>query len=164
MRVTALFTLLVLCTGLATTAQAQSDAQQVTIIVPSVNAFEIPTNAVTITVVAPAAGQQTGTGSDASTGYNLTTNNSGMKITGQLDALYPTGISLQVLLGTPTASSGGTAGTTTQTTLSTSAQDLVTGISRAYGSNVSIGYTASATAGAVPATGVTQTVTYTLTN
>ncbi|MEP0546793.1 MAG: hypothetical protein ABJF88_07670 [Rhodothermales bacterium] len=164
MRVTAFFALLVLCTGLATTAQAQSDAQDVTIVVPSVNAFEIPTNAVTITVVAPAAGQQTGTGSNASTGYNLTTNNSSMKITGQLDALYPTGISLQVLLGTPTASSGGSAGTTTQTTLSTSAQDLITGISRAYGSNVTIGYTASATAGAVPNAGVTQTVTYTLTN
>lgn len=164
MRITSTLLLLTLCTGLAMTAQAQTDAQNVTIVVPSINEFEIPVADVTITVAAPAAGQETGSGTDASTGYNITTNSPSMKITGVLNALYPTGISLDVLLGTPTASGGGSAGTATSTTLSDSPQDLVSGIGQAYGSNVTIGYTAYATAEAAPnAPGVLRTVTYTLT-
>ena len=131
---------------------------------PSVNSFEIPTEDVLITVAAPSIGQETGSGTNASTGYNITTNSPNMKITGELGNLYSTGISLDVLLGTPTASGGGSAGSASSVTLSESPQDLVTGIGQAFGSNISIGYTAYATAEAAPNPGgETQTVTYTLT-
>lgn len=165
MRITTTFMVLLLCTTFATSAQAQSDDQDVTIVVPSINEFEIPDGDVTITITGVgSAGDEDATGTDNSTGYNITSNSDDMKITGELNALYPTGISLDVLLGTPTASGSGVSGTATQTTLSAAPQDLVTGMSHVYGTNVAIGYSATATAEADPTAGVLRTVTYTLTN
>lgn len=165
MRITTTLLVLLLCTAFAASAQAQSDDQDVTIVVPSINEFEIPDGDVTITITGVSdAGDEDASATDNSTGYNITSNGDDMKITGELDALYPAGISLDVLLGTPTASGSGVSGTANQMTLSAAPQDLVTGMSHVFGTNVTIGYTATATAEAAPTAGVLRTVTYTLTS
>ena len=94
----------------------------------------------------------------ASGTYAVTTNGTNRKITASIDTNMPTGVTLTVSLGAPTgASSAGTV------TLSTTAQDVVTGITTVNESGLSIGYGLSAaiTAGVVAAGN--KTVTYTIT-
>ncbi|HYW10612.1 MAG TPA: hypothetical protein VE871_01615 [Longimicrobium sp.] len=98
------------------------------------------------------------TSASASGTYAVTTNGTGRKITASLDTNMPSGVTLTVSLGAPTgATSAGTV------TLSTTAQDVVTGITTVNQSGLSIGYGLSATvaAGVVPAGN--KTVTYTIT-
>ncbi len=98
------------------------------------------------------------TSASASGTYAVTTNGTGRKITASLDSNMPSGVALTVSLGAPTgATSAGTV------TLSTTAQDVVTGITTVNESGLSIGYGLSATvaAGVVPAGN--KTVTYTIT-
>jgi hypothetical protein len=90
--------------------------------------------------------------------YAVTTNGTNRKITASIDTNMPSGVTLTVSLGAPTgASSAGTV------TLSTTAQDVVTGITTVNESGLSIGYGLSAaiTAGVVAAGN--KTVTYTIT-
>lgn len=90
--------------------------------------------------------------------YAITTNGTNRKITASIDTNMPSGVTLTVSLGAPTgASSAGTV------TLSTTAQDVVTGITTVNESGLSIGYglSASITAGVVAA--ANKTVTYTIT-
>lgn len=98
------------------------------------------------------------TSASASGTYAVTTNGTNRKITASLDTNMPSGVTLTVSLGAPSgASSAGTV------TLSTTAQDVVTGITTVNESGLSIGYGLSATvaAGVVPAGN--KTVTYTIT-
>jgi hypothetical protein len=98
------------------------------------------------------------TSATASGAYAVTTNGTNRKITASLDSNMPSGVTLTVSLGAP--SNAVSAGTVT---LSTTAQDVVTGISTVNESGLSIGYGLSATvaAGVVPAGN--KTVTYTIT-
>ena len=149
--------ILVVCCSLAGSAMAQSASQAVKIVVVEVNEISVPGN-VTLTINSGAAGS-TPDDATSATSYRITTNGSDKKITGQLDAAYASGISLAVRLAAPTgASSQG------QKRLSTTAQDLVTGISVAGEGGLEIAYTVSAeTAVSSNGAGETKTVTLTIT-
>jgi hypothetical protein len=90
--------------------------------------------------------------------YAVTTNGTGRKITASIDSNMPAGLTLSVSLGAPTGATS-----TGAQTLSTTAQDVVTGITTLNESGLSISYglSASVTAGAVAA--ANKTVTYTIT-
>ena len=152
--------LLVLLVCGATSASAQTDTQDVTVVVQEVNEIVVSGN-VSITLNSLDGGGDYNDVTDASTTYDLTTNGTNKKITAVLGAEYATGISLAVLLGAPT---GATAAGSAQTLNASTATDLVTGISNS-GSGLSISYTASATsAAATNGAGETQTVTFTVTD
>ncbi len=147
-----------LCCGLATTAIAQSATQDVTIVIADINEISVSCN-LTLTINSATAGSNPTDATDNTTSYSITTNGTLKKITGQLDAAYAVGISLKVNLSAPT---GGTS--QGQKTLTTLAQDLVTGISGLAESAIQIAYTASATAAVPPnGAGETKTVTFTIT-
>lgn len=143
----------------ATTARAQSATQDVTIQVAPISVFEIPDSEVMLTITGVDASGDPAPATDASTSYNLTTNATGMKITGMLDTDYSSGLTLQVLFGIPAA--GGSA---TQRTLSTTPQDIVNGLSHVNSVGVPITYTAEATIDVAPSTSEERTVTYTITS
>ena len=147
----------------APSAAAQNTSHNVGVSVATTNAFNVDASDVSIAFGAIPAGNQTASGAGSSS-YDLTTNTDGAKIAASLDSDYPAGITLQALLGTPTASgaTGASGGTSTQQTLSDSNVDLVTGISFASGSSISIDYTATITP-AVAAGTYTRAVTYTYT-
>lgn len=98
------------------------------------------------------------TSASASATYAITTNGDGRKITASIDSDMPTGVTLTVSMGAPTGATSAGA-----VTLSTTSQDVVTGISTVNESGLSITYGLSATvaAGVVPA--ANKTVTYTIT-
>ncbi len=134
-------------------------SHDVTVAVDVIHALSVSATAVTLTISAATAGSPPSPDSDNSTTYNITTNGSAKKITGALDATYAAGLSLSVLLAAPTNA------TATQQSLSTTAKDLVTGITRLAESNLTITYTASATTTASPnqgSGGETHTVLMTL--
>ena len=141
-------------TASASYAQATHD---VTIIVPTVNLIDVSGD-VTLTLGAPpAAGADPAPDTDASSTYQVTTNETGKKITASISSAYNAGITLEASLS---AVSGATSAGTV--TLSTTAQDVVTGIGLVSGTGT-ITYTASATAAVAPVTQA-RTVTYTLTS
>ena len=95
---------------------------------------------------------------DASTTWSVTTNQTGAKVTGEIDAAMPTDLTLNVQLAAP-------AGATSlgAVALSTTAADLVTGITKLEATGLGVTYTLSAlpTAGVVAADA--RTVTFTIT-
>lgn len=142
----------------ATTAFAQSNTATQNV---SINVAEIAVIAVTgnisMTINAATAGQAPDAAT-ASSSYNMTTNGTDKKITAELDAAMPTGLTLNATMAAPTgASSAG------KKALSATAVDLVTGISKVRGTGLSLNYEAVATVDAEP-DAYTRTVTYTITN
>lgn len=166
MRVTTTLLLLLLCIGLTTAAQAQTTASHpVTIDVASVELITLNDASVSISVPAPAAGSATSVATAAST-YNVTSNLSNRKITGELDAAYPSGITLAVAMNAPTASSqsGASAGSSAGSqVLGVAPVNLVTGMSYVYGSGIGMTYTATVDAG-IAVQSPSRDVTYTLTS
>jgi hypothetical protein len=98
------------------------------------------------------------TSATASGTYAVTTNGTNRKITASIDSDMPTGLTLTVTLGAPTGATS-----TGAVTLSTTDEDVVTGITEVNESGLSISYGLSAalTAGVVAAGN--KTVTYTVT-
>lgn len=154
-------TLFVLLSGVAVgTAAAQSDTQVVTIVVADINEIAVSSGTLSLTINSATAGSNPDADTDATTTYDITTNGSSKKITAALGSAYATGISLALTLGAPTGASSSGA-----VTLTTVAQDMVTGITKLAETGVSISYTASATAAAVSnGAGEAQTVTLTITS
>ncbi len=144
--------------GLQQSIGSASLAQDVVVSVSEINAFQVADGAVTLTVDAAVAGQgipavQTGTT------YGLTTNGTGKKITAALSNEYAAGLTLALSLAAPAGAAS------TPRTLSTTAQDVVTGLSQIAASALAVTYTVSATLAAAPnAGGETRTVTFTLTD
>ena len=141
------------------TSYAQPSASHnVTIQVPAFDLIAVSGD-ITLTIGAPAVvGDAPADDVDNSGSYSVTSNaTASKKITAALGGTYATGISLSANLTGLGTSAGAVV-------LSTTAQDVVTGLSKVNGSGT-ITYTASATAAADPnPSGETQTVTYTLTN
>jgi hypothetical protein len=152
------FLAVLLAASLGSTISAQNTFDQdVTIVVQDSNVLSVSSSTVTLTLSATAGSNPTDT--DNSTTYNITTNGTSKKLTGQLGAAYASGISLDINLTAPTG------GSSTQKTLTTSAQDLVTGFGQIAESGLGITYSATATPSAVPnGAGEQQTVTVTLTD
>jgi hypothetical protein len=149
--------LLLLALGAA--SAANTDNQTVTLQVAAINEIAVSGDPGALIVSTGTAGAEPDTATDSSTDYDITTNESNKKITGVLDAAVPANTELYVFLTAPT---GGTSAGDVQ--LTTSAADLVTGISTLAESNRTITYKfyASIAAGIVSST--TRTVTLTLTD
>lgn len=146
---------------LASTSYAQDNfTQDVTIVLTDINQLSVSSGTVSMTINTAVAGSAPTDATDASTTYAITTNGTTKKLTGVLDVAYAAGLSLDLLLTAPTG------GTATERTLSTTAQDLVTGVGQVAESALTITYTASATVSATPndPAGETHTVTVTLTD
>jgi hypothetical protein len=137
-------------------ASAQTATQTVSYEVAAVDQISV-SGSPSLVVNSATAGSALNSATASGT-YAVTTNGTDRKITASIDSDMPTGVTLTVALGAPTgATSAGTV------TLSTTAQDVVTGITTVNESGLSIGYGLSAaiTAGVVPAGN--KTVTYTIT-
>jgi hypothetical protein len=155
----AVFAALVLAGLGATAAYAGNSAQQtVTYEVQAINELSVSSPTVSLTVNSATAGQAPNVATDATTTYSITTNETGRKITGAINSNMPSGVTLSVTLGAPTgASSAG------KQALSTTAVDLVTGISTLNETGKSIGYELAATSAAGVVASASKTVTLTIT-
>lgn len=138
---------------------ANTDTQTVTLQVSAINEIAVSGDPGALIVNTATAGAEPDTATDNSTDYDITTNESNKRITGVLDVAAPANTELYVFLAAPT---GGTSAGDVQ--LTTTAADLVTGISTLAESNHTITYKfyAGIAAGIVAST--TRTVTLTLTD
>jgi hypothetical protein len=139
----------------ASTARAQSAQQTVTYEVQAVNQIAVSGN-VSLTVSSATAGQAP-SATSATSSYAITTNEDNKKITASLNTNMPSGLTLTVNL---TAPSGGTSAGAV--TLSTTAQDVVTGISKLNSAGLSISYQLTATSAAGVVAQASKTVTLTI--
>ena len=112
-----------------------------------------------LTISTATAGSQPTDATDNSTTYAVTTNGANKKITGEIDSNMPANTTLQVNLAAPTG--GSSAG---DVSLSTTAADVVTGVTGVAESGLGITYTLSATIAAGVVASDTRTVTLTLTD
>ena len=138
------------------------DTQTVTFAVNAINEMAASTDPGALTISTATAGSQPDNATDATTTYAITTNadsSAPKKITGAIESVMPTAVTLTVNLAAPSV--GSSAGATA---LSTSAADLVTGISKVAESGRTITYTLSATVAAGVVASATRTVTLTLTD
>ena len=162
--------MMILAIGAATllvteSAFAQATAtQSLTLAVNAVYKIAASGNPAPLTITTGTAGSDNLTAvSDNSTTYSITQNFANtVKITANLDAALPAGYTLQVNLATTKGTSAGTVDISSAT--SGSAADVVTAINRGADAGQAITYTFSAlaSAGTLPTT--SKTVTLTLTN
>ncbi|HEV7587517.1 MAG TPA: hypothetical protein VGO40_05255 [Longimicrobium sp.] len=139
----------------AAKASAQA-TQDVALEVQAINQLSF-TGSPSLTISTATAGSAP-TSATANASYAVTTNETNRKVTAQIDADTPSGVTLSASLAAP---SGATSAGAVQ--LGTTAQDVVTGIGTVNASGLNVTYTLSATAaaGVVPST--SRTVTYTIT-
>lgn len=145
----------VLVVAAAASASAQA-TQDVTINIQAINKIAIAGGAHTMTINTATAGQAP---DDVtwSTTWAITTNQSNSKVSASIGSDMPSGVTLKVNMANPTdATSNG------DVSLSSTSQELVTGITKLNESGLSLTYTASATALA-GVQSVARTVTYTVT-
>ncbi len=137
---------------------ADTATQTVTYEVTAINELSVSAATASLTVNSATAGSAPNAATDASTSYAITTNEEGRKITGSINSAMPTGVTLSATLAAPTgATSGG------KLALSTTAVDLVTGISTLNESGKTISYELAATSAAGVVPSATKTVTLTIT-
>lgn len=140
-------------------AFAQTETQTVTYQVSAINEISVSGNPAALIVNTATAGSELTAATDATTTYAITTNESNRKITGSIDSNMPDNTTLGVTLAAPTA-----AGTSVgQVNLTTTAQDLVTGISTLAEGSLTISYEFSATIAAGIIASASKTVTLTVT-
>lgn len=141
--------------------EAAGQTSNLTYTVPTVTTMSVSGNVSFGTFATPAAGANFAPLSDNTTNYSLTNNagsSANTKITGQIGAALPTGMSLTAQLAPPT---GGTSSGVT--TLTTTAVNLVTNIGHVVSNNNVITYSLGADiTQAAPANSSSITVTYTL--
>ena len=147
----------VICVCLAAVAFAgPTDSHIVTVTVTAINEVAISGGNITLTINSATAGSDPDDATDSTTCDLLwTTNEASKKITAETDLAAPN----FTLRTEATSVSGGTSAG--QVTLSTTAQDFVTGVATTVGS-CDLSYTASATAAQGTGSDV-HTVTYTIT-
>lgn len=136
----------------ATTATAT-----VTFTIGSIDSITVSGNPAALTINAAVAGSAPTSATDATTTYAVTTNNTARRVTGAIDTVMPTGVTLSVNLGAPTGATSAGA-----VALTTTAQALVTAIANIAQGSLTITYTLAATVSAAQAGPLTRTVTYTV--
>lgn len=152
------FGMVALLAGMCGSAFAADNVNQtVTYQVTAINEISVSGNPAALVINSATAGSEPDDASDNSTSYSITTNESSKKITGAVNTAMPSNTSLKVTLTAPT---GGTSAG--EVTLSTSAQDLVTGISTLAESGKTISYVFSATTSAGVVSSASKTVTLTV--
>ena len=145
-----------LITLIATALAQTTVTQTVTYEVQAINEIGLNTP-LTLVINTAKAGALPNAATDDTTTYSITTNETGKKITAKIDSAMPAGLILKVRLDPP-AQAGVSAG---EVTLTTTPQDVVTGIGPVTASKIKILYTLSAM-GAVSPTSGARSVTFTL--
>ena len=140
----------------ATIASAQTATQTVTFQVDAINQIAF-TGSPSLVVSTATAGSDP-TSATASGTWAVTTNQTGAKITASIGSNMPSGLTLSVNVSAPSV--GSSAGAQT---LSTTAVDVVTGITKHAQSGMNVSYSLSATAAAGVVSSTSRTVTYTIT-
>jgi hypothetical protein len=124
-----------------------SDTVSVSIDVDAINEIAITEANIPLVVDTATAGAQPDTDTDNTGAYSLTTNGAAQKITGVINTAMPDNVTLALVVSpvTGTGTDGGdSANSGNPVSLSTSAADLVTGISHIYGTGT-IHYSLTAT-------------------
>ena len=143
--------------GVAPVASAQTANQTVTIQVDAINVIAFG-GSPSLVVSTAVPGSPPTSVSNATATWAVTTNQSGAKITASISAAMPAGLTLSANLAQPTgATSNGL------TALSTTAVDLVTGITKLAESALGVTYQLDATVAAGVVASSSRTVTYTIT-
>ena len=141
----------------APAAQAQTATQTVTYAVNAINQIAF-TGAPSLTITTATAGSAPTSVTDATATWAVTTNQSGAKISASIATAMPAGLTLNSSLVAPT---GGTA-VVGFTALSTTAVDLVTGVTKIAQGSLGVSYRLDATAAAGVIASATKVVTYTI--
>jgi hypothetical protein len=147
-----------LLAGICRSAHAQPATQVVTYRVLPINVISF-TGTPSLTITTAVAGAAPTTVTLSTPRWNVTTNQTGAKITASIPTNVPTGVTLSVNLATP----GGGAVSTGYKALSTVSVDLVTGITKRNITNRVVNYRLAATAAAGVIPSATRVVTYTIT-
>src|SRR5579872_1605786 len=130
---------LALVLGASGLAKAQTATQTVTFAVNAINVVSV-SGSPTLTVTTAAAGTAPTSVTDATSSWAVTTNQTGAKITASIASNMPAGLTLSVNLGAPTgATSNG------YQALSTTAADLVDGVTQLAAGSLSATYQLAAT-------------------
>jgi hypothetical protein len=141
----------------AASASAQSTTQTVTLEIDAINEIAVA-GTPSLTISAAVAGGAPSSATAAGNTWSVTTNQSNAKLTASIGSALPSGVTLSADLGAPAgATSAGL------TALSTTAVDLVTGISKLNSAGLSLSYQLDATAAAGTLASTTTVVTYTVT-
>ena len=147
----------VLVALIATKASAQTANQTVTIQVDAINQIAFA-GAPSLVVTTATAGSPPSAATSAVATWAVTTNQSGAKITAAVNSALPAGLTLSANLAAP-----GGASSTGLTALSTTAADVVTGITKVAQGSLGVTYQLDATVAAGVVASTTRTVTYTIT-
>ena len=141
----------------ASARSAHGQTQTVTFAVNPINVISF-TGAPSLTVITAVAGLNPTTVTLSTARWNVTTNQTGAKITASIPANVPAGVTLSVSLAAP-------AGATSlgYKPLTTVAVDLVTNITKRNQTNRTVNYRLAATPAAGVILSTTRVVTYTIT-
>lgn len=147
----------ILGAGLAWADPPNQDSQEVQMEIKAINTFVVSGNPQKLEIDYAEPGQDPEPAYDQTTTYSISTNGNNKKIVASLNQAMPDYTALKVQLAAPQgATSAG------YVTLGTSAQDLVTGISKKRASGLEISYEFSAQIEAEPQS-FSRTVTFVLT-
>ncbi len=156
MNTTKILATLALVIGASSAAVAQTATQTITFQVDAINQIAF-SGSPSLVINAATAGSAP-TAATAAASWAVTTNQSGAKITASIGSNMPAGLTLTANLAAPTG--GSSAGAQS---LSTTAVDLVTSITKLAQCSLGVTYSLSATAAAGVVSSTTRTVTYTIT-
>jgi hypothetical protein len=137
---------------------AQTATQTVTFQVDPINQVGV-SGSPSLTINAAVPGSAPTQVSSSGHTWSVTTNQTGAKITASIASNMPAGLTLQATLGVG-ATGASSAGAKT---LSTSAQDMVTGITKLNATGLALSYTLDATSAAGVVTSASRVVTFTVT-
>ena len=142
---------------IATKASAQTANQTVTFQVDAINQIAF-TGSPSLVVSTATAGSPPSAVSSGVATWAVTTNQSGAKITASINSAMPAGLTLSSNLAAPAGATG-----LGLTALTTTAADLVTGITKVAQGSLAVTYQLDATVAAGVVASTTRTVTYTIT-
>jgi hypothetical protein len=145
-----------LIAGVAGAASAQTATQSVTFQVDAIN--QISFSGSPSLVINTATAGSAPTSATAGATWAVTTNQTGAKITASIGSAMPSGLTLQVNLSAPAGATSAGA-----QTLSTTAVDVVTSITKLAQTAIGVNYSLAATAAAGVVSSTSRTVTYTIT-
>ena len=157
MNATRTCSVLVLLGAVAGAASAQTTAgQTITFQIDAINQIGF-VGSPSLVVNTAMAGSNPAAANAAAT-WAVTTNQTGSKVTASIASNMPAGLTLSANLAAPAGAASGGA-----LALSTTAVDLVTGITKVAQSALAVSYTLAATAAAGVVASTSRTVTYTIT-
>ena len=147
---------MLLLAGAASAASAQTATQTVTFQVDAINQIAF-SGSPSLVINTATAGVDPSAATAAAT-WAVTTNQSGAKVTASIGSAMPSGVSLTVNLAAPAGATSAGA-----QALSTTAVDLVTGLTKVAQGTLGVTYSLTATAAAGVVSSTSRTVTYTIT-